>query len=399
MIHYFHKKYHCVYRITFFTFFLIATLSVSIITSKRSMASEIEENVVDTQQTWSIFQSTPGLTGRVDNIPLKIKPLWSFPSGSSIESGVAIGYGKIYLGTVDGQFFALNQNSGEKEWELSLDDSIVATPLLPPDQKDPLVFIGSQGGVLIAVKALTGEIVWSFDCGARITSSATFYYDHNNMRIVFGAYDFKLHCLDALTGKELWQMETENFINGTPALSGHFLTFGGCDNFLRVIDIRKGTLAQVINLDSYLPSSPAAEKETVWVANYDGTIFSVDMASGNILWKYLDKNKGAFLAPLAISSVYMVAADQDGRITILDKKAGERQHALTVSGQVSSGPIVDEKNVLIADQDGFLTVFELETGKQILRLEHGSPILAPLAIIGNRIYVGDNDGNLTVYGQ
>ena len=362
-------------------------------------ASEKIGKAITAQQTWPIFRGNQGLTGRVDKIPLNIIPLWQFRSESPIESGAAIGYGKIFFGNSGGKLFALNQDSGEKIWELSTDTSIVAAPLLPPDQKNPFLFVGGSDGTFLAIKAMTGEIVWRFDCGARITSSATYFYENNQMRIVFGAYDFKLHCLDALTGKELWTIETENFINGTPALSGDFLVFGGCDSFLRVINILQAAPSQVIDLDSYLPSSPALEKETAWVANYDGEIFSVDIGSSKILWKYHDENSGSFLSPLAIASIYLVAADDDGRILVLDKKTGEKQCVLTVSGQVSSGPIVDEKNVLIADEDGFLTVFELGTGKEISRFEHGPAILAPLAISDTRIYVGDNDGNLTVYAQ
>ena len=37
-------------------------------------------------------------------------------------------------------------------------------------------------------------------------------------------------------GKSLWKIETENYVNGTPAIQNGKIVFGGCDGMIRVVD-------------------------------------------------------------------------------------------------------------------------------------------------------------------
>jgi alcohol dehydrogenase (cytochrome c) len=86
--------------------------------------------------------------------------------------GVAVAYGKVYYGTVDGRMIALDQMTGKPVW----DKEIVTTetnrlgftgaPLVVKDK----VIIGTFGGELsgccgpiLAVNAESGDVVWQFD--------------------------------------------------------------------------------------------------------------------------------------------------------------------------------------------------------------------------------------------
>lgn len=69
----------------------------------------------------------------------------------------------------------------------------------------------------------------------------------------------------------------------------------------------------------------------------------------------------------------------------------------TLSGDVSSEPLVDRNSLLIGDKDGALYCFSLVSGKEPWKLNLGSPILAPLTLCDWELYVGDKDGFLTLY--
>ena len=86
--------------------------------------------------------------------------------------GLAIGYGKVYIGTVDGRMIALDQKTGKVVWDnmiLSVEKGnkgFTGAPLIVKDK----VIIGSNGGELsgccgpiFAVNAQTGETAWQFD--------------------------------------------------------------------------------------------------------------------------------------------------------------------------------------------------------------------------------------------
>ena len=161
-----------------------------------------------------------------------------FKTSSPVESGAVTGGGLVYFGNIDGTLFAVNKQTGRKVWERVSDAGIIAAPLLVSDKVKSYLFVGDQDGVFHAVDALTGKEIWSFKCKGKITSSASYFRKNDRLFVVFGSYDFKFYCLDAVTGEKLWQVDTENFINGTPALSGTTLLFGGCDSFLRIIDVQ-----------------------------------------------------------------------------------------------------------------------------------------------------------------
>jgi alcohol dehydrogenase (cytochrome c) len=111
------------------------------------------------------------------------KPIWSYQAKLDNERGegtfynpynrgIAIAYGKVYLGTVDGRMIALDMKTGKPVWDKMVmtvergNKGFTGAPLVVKDK----VIIGSNGGELsgccgpiFAVNAETGETVWQFD--------------------------------------------------------------------------------------------------------------------------------------------------------------------------------------------------------------------------------------------
>ncbi len=86
--------------------------------------------------------------------------------------GVAIGYGKVYMGTVDGHLIALDQKTGQVVWDnmiVTVEKGAKGFTGAPVIVKDKVV-IGSWGGELsgccgplFGVNAQTGEVEWQYD--------------------------------------------------------------------------------------------------------------------------------------------------------------------------------------------------------------------------------------------
>jgi alcohol dehydrogenase (cytochrome c) len=109
------------------------------------------------------------------------KPIWSyFPeldeelvsmqTHSPYNRGVALGDGKVFVGTVDGRLIALDMKTGKQVWDTKLIDSkkltvgFTGAPLVVKD----MVIIGSQGGEwtsrgpIFGVDVKTGQKKWEF---------------------------------------------------------------------------------------------------------------------------------------------------------------------------------------------------------------------------------------------
>ena len=89
---------------------------------------------------------------------------------SPYNRGIALGHGKVFVGTVDGRLIALDMATGKQAWDTKLIDSkkltvgFTGAPLVVKDK----VIIGSQGGEwpwrgpIFGVDANTGEKKWEF---------------------------------------------------------------------------------------------------------------------------------------------------------------------------------------------------------------------------------------------
>ena len=89
---------------------------------------------------------------------------------SPYNRGVALGQGKVFVGTVDGRLIALDMKTGKVAWDTKLQDSQKLTVGFTgaPLYAKGMVVIGSQGGEwpgrgpIYGVDAETGKVKWTF---------------------------------------------------------------------------------------------------------------------------------------------------------------------------------------------------------------------------------------------
>jgi PQQ-dependent dehydrogenase (methanol/ethanol family) len=90
---------------------------------------------------------------------------------SPYNRGVALGEGKVFVGTVDGHLIALDMKTGKPAWDTQLQDSKRLTVGFTgaPLYAKGTVIIGSQGGEwpgrgpIYGVDAQTGKVKWTFN--------------------------------------------------------------------------------------------------------------------------------------------------------------------------------------------------------------------------------------------
>src|SRR5271163_3639931 len=113
-----------------------------------------------------------GATGEViwSYFPELDEALIARQTHSPNNRGVAIGEGKVYVGTMDGRLIALDMKSGKLLWDTKLIDSQKLTVGFTgaPLYAKGTVIIGSQGGEwpgrgpIYGVDAATGKVNWTF---------------------------------------------------------------------------------------------------------------------------------------------------------------------------------------------------------------------------------------------
>ncbi len=102
----------------------------------------------------------------------KLDPISRQSFYAAASRGVTVGRGKVFVGTLDGRFVALDQKSGKELWSTQLSDLKTQYGALfssPPQLAGDVLFGGTTGGdqpisgKIYAVNADTGERVWTFE--------------------------------------------------------------------------------------------------------------------------------------------------------------------------------------------------------------------------------------------
>src|ERR1043166_5592066 len=90
--------------------------------------------------SWPMFRGGPALLGVASGrLPDKPAQLWSFKTGRPIKSSPAIEGGRVFIGSDDGNLYALDFATGKKLWEFKTGDAVESSPLVLGGK----VFIGS----------------------------------------------------------------------------------------------------------------------------------------------------------------------------------------------------------------------------------------------------------------
>src|SRR5262249_10779571 len=112
--------------------------------------------------------------------------------------------GAVYLGSGDGNVYALNADNGALKWKFKTGDVVHAWPAI----SDGVLYIGSWDSYFYALDAVTGTEKWKFKTGedpdihnqVGIQSSAVVA----DGMVYFGCRDSNLYALYAKTGEKKW---------------------------------------------------------------------------------------------------------------------------------------------------------------------------------------------------
>lgn len=348
---------------------------------------------------WPIFRGDSKLSGTTaESPPDDLSLLWSFQTGGEIIASPVMGLGRVYVGSVDGKLYAVDLKKGTKVWEFEAGDDIEASALL----LDGWLYMGALSGDFFALDAQTGKLNWKFTTENSIYGSANWMSRPGEQEklILVGSHDNFMYCLGARSGKLQWTYETSHYINGTPAISGSHIVFGGCDEKLHILSLPGGKKAGEVIAGSYIPGSAAVGGEMAYVGHYGSQLLCIDMEDQKIAWRYGDRKKGRpFFSSPALGKDRVVIGSRDGYLHCVDRATGAKKWTFRTRDDVDSSPVIAGDKVIAGSSDGRLYVIDLEDGKLAWSYEIGAPITGCPAVAGGFIVIGALDGRIYTFGE
>ena len=345
-------------------------------------------------QDWPLFRGDALQTGALAKSSLPEKPelLWKVNVPEGVDSTAAIIGEVVYIGTVDGQIFALSLKDGSTIWKYH---TKAVTLKASAAVKDGILVVGDGEGSIHALDAKTGEKKWTFTTQGEIISSANFTSDG---KVLVGSNDENLYALDLKTGAQKWKYKIEGPINGAPGVVDGHTFVAGCDGCLHVVKISDGTLVNKVPLGGPSGASAAIQGQRLYVGNMERSFLCIDWKKGEIVWEYEPAKTASFYSSAAIADGLAVVGGRDRKIHGIKLADGAGAWMFQTRGRVDSSPIILGKRVYCPSGDGNLYCLDLKTGEKVWQYSLGAAVTASCAYGQGRLVIGNGDGAVYCFG-
>ena len=304
---------------------------------------------------------------------------WKFQTGGRVIASPAIVNGVAYVGSTDGNLYALDAASGALKWKFATQSWVTSSPAVASG----IVYFGSYDSYFYAVDAATGQLKWKFQSAGEKRYAGK-----------------HLHHLEpaAETMPDPW-----DFYLSSPAVWNAAVYFGSGDGNVYALDANSGALKWKFQTGDVVHSSPAVADGTLYIGSWDTYLYALDAVSGKEKWRFktgddpdLHNHVGIQSSPAVMNGVVYFGC-RDANVYAVDAATGKQKWSFPNEGSwVNNSPAVHEGKIYFGTSiPGILHALDANTGAPLFQLPTGTPVFSSMAIAGGILYMGNFAGKLT----
>jgi outer membrane protein assembly factor BamB len=297
-----------------------------------------------------------------------------------------VAYGRLFLPTFDGRFYALETKSGKVVWSKRTGRCGWATPAVW-QRRVYVTFIGNRatcgesvpgrGGLVVAYDADDGRVLWQRTTGLNESSPLVL-----GGLVYVGDWDGHVWALDARSGRTRWRFRTGGQIKGSLAASGGRVYVGPYDGHVYALDAKTGRLAWRASAQERLGgrgtfySTPAAAYGRVYIGNTDGKVYAFGATTGRLLWS--QSTRGYVYASPAVWKRRILVGSYDHGFYALDAATGDVRWRFAANGPISGAASVIAGVVYFSTFAERTYALDAARGTEVWRWPDGkySPVVA-----------------------
>ena len=361
-------------------------------------------------QPAQMYQGNPRHTGASLSAPVRsiTGVRFMFETRGPVRSVPVISSGVLYVGSGDGNLYAIDAESGRERWRLATGGAVNSSPAVA----DGIVCFTSKDRSVYGVEASTGRVMWQFTCGPDLPYRNGFdYYTSSptvdNGIVYVGGGDGNLYALDLHTGSKRWGQLLGARVRCSPAVAGTRVIAGTMDGHLYALDITHGTrlwqfATTGASLDirdfgydrSAIVSSPSIANGVVTFGCRDGFVYAVGLADGSLRWTFNHSISWAISTPGRVGDTVFTGTS-DGRFyQALSADSGREIWRYSTRGGVWSSPAITGNALCFGDLSGLLYGLDTRTGKELWKFQTGAAVYTSPAVSRSVVYCGSDDGYL-----
>lgn len=346
--------------------------------------------------------------------------LWRAELPGPVRSAAAVADRHLFVGSAGGFLHALDRWTGREVWRYRAGAAVHGSPAV----WHGTVYVTDAAGSLHAVDQRTGERLWVVETGPTLPwawghESGDLYLSSpllgeagDEMGLWFGAGDGFLRSVDPVGGTVLWELPTEGRIRSTPALSEGVVVVGSADGSVYAADASTGALRWRFDtagrgIDSAefgfdrktVQSSPSLVDGRVFVGARNGSLYALDLETGEELWESSHGSSWVNGGP-AVADGRVFVGSSDGRfIQAVDAESGEEIWRRDSTGVVWSSPVVVEKAVVFSESSGLVRAFHVATGETLWYTFLPVGTWASPVVHEGTLFIGSDDGFYALRGS
>jgi outer membrane protein assembly factor BamB len=303
---------------------------------------------------------------------------WKFKTGGRVYSSPAVADGAVFVGSTDGNLYAVDATTGAQKWKFVTKARIVSSPAVQAG----LVYFESYDSNLYAVDAATGALKWKF-----ATS---------------GERRFAAKHIHGMLPESEPMPDPFDFYLSSPAVSNGVVYFGSGDGNVYALNASTGALRWKFQTGDVVHASPALAEGLLFIGSWDTYFYALDAATGAERWRFKTGDDPAIHNQTGIQSSGAVANGvvyfgcRDSKLYALDALTGEKKWVADNKGSwVIGSPAIKDGKVYFSTADtGLFHGVDARTGAELFVLRFQWPMFSSIAIAGNIAYLGSHEGKL-----
>lgn len=336
-----------------------------------------------------------------------------------MSASPAVAGGRVYFGSFDGTFYALDAASGALAWKFAtqgerrytarhIHGALPAGESMPdpfdvflssPAVVDGVVYFGGGDGNVYALDAADGTPRWRFATGDVVHASPTVV----DGTVYVGSWDSCFYALDARTGAQRWRLKTgedhrihnQVGIQSSAVVANGVVYFGCRDSKLYAVDAASGLLRFAYdNRGSWVIGTPLVADGRVYFGTSDsGVLHSLDARSGAPAWKR-SRNKWPMFSSPVLAGDRLYVGTHEGRLLAIERATGEVAWDFATDGAKANGARYTAPDGTPDYAAAYASAFYDDIVVGLNRLLSVGAVLSTPALSGGIAYFGSTDGNV-----
>ncbi|WP_428660731.1 PQQ-binding-like beta-propeller repeat protein [Runella sp.] len=306
--------------------------------------------------TVSIVNNGTVYIGNLDGVFYAIDALtgakkWEFKTGGSINSTPTVVNGMVFFASWDKKIYALDAATGAKKWESNPTAVKLLQPFAAPMVvNDALYYVGEtalyslDAGTGVKKWEFVGDGVYSWQASPMVANGIVYGIIRGNTGGKYGMY-----ALDATTGAVKWGPATDvKLSESSPAIANGVVFAGSESNGLVALDATTGATKWKFDSGLITYSSPTVANGVVYVGaggfgtNKDNDkLYAVEATTGVKKWEFKTPDGGSdYSSPMVAGGIAYIGAG--GTLYALDAATGTKKWEAKpdVGNLITSGPVV-----------------------------------------------------------